>query len=159
HRTPALVMAVKSADVYSTGCSFSLSWLIRRGEQDDEDWAALHSMFFQFGTGARRSQTRTSGLMFGVEFSDGSKASSGPFGPHGFRGSDEPPEPPTLGGGGDDELTGTGALWMWPRPPTGDFRLVAQWLDVGLEETSIVLGGARLRAAASGVQPFWPEER
>jgi hypothetical protein len=47
--------------------------------------------------------------MVGVELSDGSRASSGTHGPHGFMGSNEQPEPPTLalnnggGGGGDEE--------------------------------------------------------
>jgi hypothetical protein len=163
HRSPTRVIAVRSAEVYSTGCLFSLSWLVRRGDQDDEDWADLHSSFFQYGTGLRRGQTKPSGMMFGVEFDDGSKASSGLYGHFGFRGSDEPPEPPTLtlnyggGGGGEDELTGTGTLWMWPLPPAGGLRLVGQWLDFGLDETSIFLDGGQLRDAAARVQPFWPE--
>jgi hypothetical protein len=47
--------------------------------------------------------------MFGVELPDRSRASSGTHGPHGFMGSNEQPEPPTLalnnggGGGGDEE--------------------------------------------------------
>lgn len=102
--------------------------------------------------------------MFGVQLSDGSKASSGTPGTHGLMGSDEQPEPPTLalnnggGGGGEDELTGTGTLWMWPLPPGGDFRLVAQWLDFGMVECSAVLNGAQMREAAAGAQSFWPEE-
>jgi hypothetical protein len=164
HRSPTLVMAVRSADVFSTGCSLSLSWLIRRGEQDDEDWAALHSLFFQFGPGPLRGQARTTGLMFGIELPDGSKASSRSNSPYGFRGNEKQPEPPTVvlnnggGGGGEDELTGTGTIWIWPLPPAGDLRLVAQWLDVGLEETAIVLDGGQLRDAAAGVQQYFPGE-
>lgn len=163
HRSPTLVMAVRSAEVFSTGCSLGLSWLIRRGEQDDEDWAVLHSLFFQFGPGPLRGQSRSSGLMFGIELPDGSKASSGLHSPYGFRGNEKPPEPPTIvlnnggGGGGEDELTGTGTLWLWPVPPAGELRLVAQWLDFGLEETSITIDGGQFREAASGAQPFWPE--
>lgn len=164
HRSPTLVMAVRSAEVFSTGCSVSLSWLIRRGEQDDEDWSALHSMFFQFGPGPLRGQTRTTGLMFGIELPDGSKASSGLHSPYGFRGNEKQPEPPTIvlnnggGGGGEDELTGTGNLWIWPLPPAGKLRLLAQWLDFGLTETSVVLDGTELREAATNVQKYWPEE-
>jgi hypothetical protein len=102
--------------------------------------------------------------MFGVELPDGSRARSGTRGPHGFMGSNEQPEPPTLalnndgGGGGDDEMTGTGTLWMWPLPPAGELRLVAQWLDFGLLETSIMLDGGQLRDAAAGAQQYWTEE-
>jgi hypothetical protein len=162
HRSPTFVLAIRSAEVFSTGCLFSLSWLIRRENQDEEDWADLHSLFFHFGTGARRGRTKASGLMFGVELADGSQASSGSHSPCGFRGNEQQPDPPTAvfnnggGGGGEDELTGTGNLWMWPLPPAGDLRLVAQWLDFGLEETSIVLDGGQLRDAAAGAQEYFP---
>lgn len=163
HRGPAMVMALRSVEVFSTGCYFNLSWVFRRGEETEEDWAEKHSLFFQPGMGFRRG-TDQSWLMFGVELSDGSKASTGNRPPHGFMGTNEEPDPPTLalnnggGSGADDELAGTGTLWLWPLPPAGDFRLVAQWTDFGMEETSIELDGGLLRTAAEGVQPFWPEE-
>ena len=54
HHSPAMVMALRSAEVFSTGCSFSLSWVIRRGREDEDDWADKHSLFFQPGMGLRR---------------------------------------------------------------------------------------------------------
>ncbi|TNB75225.1 hypothetical protein FHJ30_04295 [Arthrobacter sp. BB-1] len=164
HHSPEMVMAVKSAEVFSTGCSFSLSWIIRRGEEDEDDWADKHALFFQPGMHLRRGTVPLSGLMFGVQFADGSKASTGARGPHGFMGSDDEPEPPTLvlnnggGGGGPDELAGSGTLWLWPLPPAGNLRLVAQWIDFGMEESSVTLDGGQLRQAAEGVQRFWPDE-
>ena len=163
-RTPEMVVAVKSADVYSTGCLFSVSWLIRRGSQSDEDWVDLQHLFFQPGRSIRRGTGRQTGLMFGVQFPDGSKASTGALGPQVFMDREQQPEPPILalnnsgGGGGEDELAGTGTLWLWPLPPAGDLRLVAQWTDFGLAETSIMLDGGKLRAAASGAQQYWPAE-
>lgn len=163
-RTPEIVVAVKSADVYSTGCVFGVSWLIRRGSQSDEDWADLQHLFFQPGRGIRRGTGRQTGLMFGVQFPDGSKASTGALEPQVFMDREQQPEPPILalnnggGGGGEDELAGTGTLWLWPLPPAGDLRLVAQWTDFGLAETSIMLDGGRLRNAASGSQQYWPAE-
>lgn len=164
HRSSSAVVAVKSADVYSTGCSFSLSWLFRRREQNDEDWADLQYLFFQRGRGIRRLKERQTGLMFGVQFPDGSKAITGTPVPHGPMESGHRPDPPTLalnnggGSGGDDEYSATGMLWLWPLPPAGDLRLVAQWLDFGLEETSINLDGSQLREAAAGAQKYWPED-
>jgi hypothetical protein len=163
HLSPTTVLAVKSADVYSTGCSFSLSWLFRRGEQTDEDWADLQHLFFQPGLGIRRGAERQTGLMFGAQFPDGSKASTGNQGHHGLMDTGQQPKPPTVvlnnggGSGADYEFLGTGNLWMWPLPPAGDLRLVAQWLDFGLEEASIKLNGGQLRDAAARVQPYWPE--
>lgn len=164
HRGPAMVMALRSVEVFSTGCSFNLSWVFRRDEESEDEWAEKHSLFFQPGMGIRRGTGHLAGLMFGVQLSDGSKASTVTRGPHGFMGSNEEPEPSTLslnnsgGSGADDELAGTGTLWLWPLPPAGDFRLVAQWADFGMEETSLTLDGGQLRTAAAGVQQFWPEE-
>lgn len=163
-RTPGMVVAVRGADVFSTGCLFNLSWVLRRADQAEEDWADLQDLFFQQGRGIRRGSGRQTGLMFGVEFPDGAKASTGVLGPHGLMERGQEPEPPTLvlnnggGSGGDDEFSGTGTLWLWPLPPAGDLRLVAQWTDFGLEETSIMLDGGALRSAAADVQQYWPEE-
>ncbi|WAJ33755.1 hypothetical protein OUO20_01625 [Arthrobacter sp. FX8] len=115
-------MAVKSVDVFSTGCVFNLSWLFRRDQQSDEDWADLQHLFFQPGRGIRSGRGQQTGLMFGVQFPDGSKASTGTLGPHGFVERGQEPEPPALvlnnggGGGGEDEFQGTGSLWLWPLP-------------------------------------------
>jgi hypothetical protein len=163
HQSPTTAMAVKSAEVYSTGCLFILSWLFRRGEQSDDDWAELQHLFFQPGMGMRRGRERQTGLMFGVQFPDGAKASTGSQGPHGLMETGQQPEPPTLvlnnsgGSGGDDEFTGTGQLWLWPLPPAGELHLWAQWLDLGFEETSIPLDGGPLRDAAAGAQAFFQD--
>ncbi|GAA2143640.1 MULTISPECIES: hypothetical protein [Arthrobacter] len=160
HRSPTMVMAVKSVDVFSTGCSFDVCWTIRRGEQTDEEWADLNDAFFRGRPGARRGSGAASMLLFGAAFPDGAKASTGAH-PHGvFDGTQQPPAPVLLlrnggGNGGDDEFSGTGTLWLWPLPPAGDLRVLAQWREFGLEECSIVLEGARLRDAAPGVQKFW----
>lgn len=161
-RTPNMVIAVKSADVFSTGCLFSLSWLFRRADQSDGEWADLQQLFFQPGRGAHRGGGRQTGLMFGVEFPDGSKAMTGNQNPYGLVEPGTDPEPPVLalhgggGGGGDEEFSGSGTLWLWPLPPAGDLRLVCQWTDLGLEETSLMLDGGALRTAAGSVQPYWP---
>ncbi|TQJ58098.1 hypothetical protein FBY30_0310 [Arthrobacter sp. SLBN-83] len=163
-RTPSIVVALKSADVFSTGCLFNLSWVFRRADQTEEDWAELQHLFFHQGRGFRGGSGRQSGLLFGVEFPDGSKASTGSQLPYGLMEPGTNPEPPVLalngggGGGGDEEFSGSGTLWLWPLPPAGDLRLVAQWTDFGLEETSLMLDGGALRSAAASVQPYWPEE-
>ena len=163
-RTPSIVVALKSADVFSTGCLFNLSWVFRRADQTEDDWAELQHLFFHQGRGFRGGSGRQSGLLFGVEFPDGSKASTGSQLPYGLMEPGTNPEPPVLalngggGGGGDEEFSGSGTLWLWPLPPDGDLRLVCQWTDFGLEETSLMLDGGTLRQAAASVQPYWPEE-
>jgi hypothetical protein len=77
----------------------------------------------------------------------------------------EMPEAPFLtfqgvgGNGGDDEMAGSGTLWLWPLPPEGELQLVAQWKEFGIEESSFALDGGRLRAAALGAQPFWSPDQ
>lgn len=163
HRSPTTVVALRSAEVFSTGVSFNLSWVFRRGEEDEEAWDERRGLFFR-PMGMHQGRATRSALMFGVQLPDGSKASSGHQVPYGLMGAGGQPAPPTLalnnggGGGGDDELAGTGTLWLWPLPPAGDLRLFAQWTDFGLDETSTTLDGGRLRDAASGVQQYWPGE-
>lgn len=55
-------------------------------------------------------------------------------------------------------MSAMGTLWLWPLPPAGDLRLLAQWTSMGMPESSIVLDGSRLRAAAAAVQQYSPEE-
>lgn len=165
HRSPAMIVAVKSVDVFAAGCSFSLTWIIRRDGIAEEDWAEKHQLFFNQGMGPRHGLRAGRGLMFGVQLSDGAKASTVGFEPHAFMGTDQKPEPPTLtlnnggGSGADDELSGTGNLWLWPLPPAGTVRLVTQWLDFGLTESSIELDGGLLREAAADAQRFWEHEQ
>ena len=49
-------------------------------------------------------------------------------------------------------------MWLWPLPPARDLRLVAQWTDMGMPESSITLDGTRLRDAAANAQKYWPED-
>ncbi|VXC19300.1 conserved hypothetical protein [Arthrobacter sp. 9AX] len=163
YRSSNRVLAIRSAQIYSTGCTLDVAWFIRRADESDQDWAALNAAFFSHGHDPRHAASGT-GLLFGVEFSDGSRASTAvmhmPVGPH------DPAYQPTSpvlylqnrgGGGGDDELSGSGFLWLWPLPSAGDLRLVAQWTDMGMSEGSIMLDGKRLRETAAGAEKYWPE--
>ena len=76
-------------------------------------------------------------LLFGAALPDGSKSSTGAHPQGFFEGSEEPDAPVLLmrnggGNGGDDELSGSCTLWLWPLPPAGTLQLVAEWRDFGL---------------------------
>jgi hypothetical protein len=166
HRSPTLMMAIKSASVFSTGCIFEVSWIFRRSDEDDEKWAALNATFFRGGPRLRGGTVSLdSVLLFGVQLADGAKASTGSGVMQGIP-SDPARQPKapvfdfrgTGGNGGDDEMAGSGSLWLWPLPPPGDLRLLAQWKDFGMEESALVLDGGKLRDVAAGVQVFWSEE-
>lgn len=165
HRSRNRVLAVRGAQVFSTGLTLDVSWLIRRADESDQDWAVLNEAFFSHGHDPRNAASGT-GLLFGVEFPDGSKASTGTMMPMpgAFDDPDYRPPSPVLylqnrgGGGGEDELTGSGLLWLWPLPSAGDLRLIAQWTDMGMDEGSVILNGSHLREAAAAVQKYWPKE-
>ena len=82
-----------------------------------------------------------SGLLFGIELPDGQKTTSAHVRPGMFDGSEAVGGPVLMvngqgGSGGDDQLTGSARLWIWPLPGKGGLRLVAQWKDVGMPEQS-----------------------
>lgn len=166
HRSSTRILAVKSTQVFSTGCLFDLTWNIRRAEETYEEWAVTSEAFFQHDSRPRTGQNFADALLlFGVQLADGSRASTASL--HGRSPSldrDVQPESPVLafqgqgGGGGDDELAGRGTLWLWPLPQGRDLRLVAQWKQLGIEESSIVLDAGSLLTAAAGAQQFWTEK-
>jgi hypothetical protein len=47
-------------------------------------------------------------------------------------------------------------LWAWPLPPSGPVDLTCSWPSYGLRDTSLVLDGDAILAAAVHAQPFWP---
>jgi hypothetical protein len=165
HLSPTFVMAVEAVKVYSTGCLFDLSWKVRRHDENDEEWAELNASFFsQPHARWAKANVPLAALLCGVEFADGSKASTGAMLNRPHPAPDAPqPEPPVIlfqgqgGSGGDDEMAASGTLWLWPLPPAGAMRLVTQWTDMGMPETSIDLDGTQLREAAAGAQQYWPE--
>lgn len=55
-------------------------------------------------------------------------------------------------------MSGKASLWLWPLPPAGDLRLVAQWAELGMPEASIAIDGGQLREAGARAQKYWPEE-
>jgi hypothetical protein len=164
-RSQTFVMAVEGARVYSTGCKFDLTWTVRRAGESEEEWAEINGAFFGHQQGFR-GRRPFNGLLFGVELPDGTRAFSGGADARGvtFGVGMQEPEPPVLslqgrgGNGADDEMSGSGSLWLWPLPPAGDLRLVSQWKDAGLDESSVILDGGQLRDAAAGAQAFWTEE-
>ncbi|WP_240720414.1 hypothetical protein [Pseudarthrobacter sp. NamB4] len=164
HRSRNFVLAVELAKVYSTGCSFNLTWTLRRAQEDDEAWAELNGAFFGHPHSMQPIDRRPfAALLLGVQLADGTKARADStlharYPPS----TGKQPDPPALvlqnhgGNGGDDEMAGKGSLWLWPLPPPGDIRLVAQWAGLGMPETSITIDGGQLREAAAGAQKYWP---
>ncbi len=61
-------LMVKSAEVFRTGCLFEVSWIIRRHEENDEEWSILHSSVFQHGPVRGVQATRTCSCCSALNF-------------------------------------------------------------------------------------------
>lgn len=159
-RSQRMVMAVKCAEVYSTGCVLELLWTIRRGTESDAEWGSLTERCFNRPSNRYGTQGG-GGFRFGVAYADGRKASADEWPHWGIEGADPGPGPvlTTAGGGSgsgsDDEVTSSAKFWLWPLPTAGELRIVAQWADVGMDQESIVVSGDVFASAAELVQPYW----
>ena len=160
-RTPRMVMAVKSVEVYSTGCVLELVWTIRRGTESDAGWGAVSERCFNRPSFRHGLQGGGGGFRLGLAYPDGGKATADEWPHWGIEGADPGPGPvlTTAGGGGgsgsDDEVNSSMKFWLWPLPPPGELRIVAQWADIGMAQESIVVSGEELASAAERVQPYW----
>lgn len=166
HKSPAFVMALQTVTVYSTGCIIDVNWMLRRTDQDDRKWTEISTVFH-----GPAPQWRDGGisaasiLLFGVQFPDGTKASSSSLAMYEHRSMDQEPDGSVFeyrakgGSGSDYDISAKGALWLWPLPPpAGDLRLVTQWTDMGMGESSIILDDRQLNEAAARVQKYWQED-
>jgi hypothetical protein len=97
------------------------------------------------------------GPRFGAGFADGRRTAID----RALRSRD--PGPPQIvlshrGGGGSDR-SWHGAMWLWPLPPEGPLTFAFAWPEEGVEEVTVDVDSAPIRAAAARAVELWPEER
>lgn len=115
------------------------------------------------------------GWRFGVQFSNGRKASTYGLGAHArLRGSatarstsamalsrnTSPPEGPLLlaRGGAGSRINWRQEHWLWPLPPPGDLAVACEWANIGLDLTIVTTSADVILAAAGRAQELWPDE-
>lgn len=135
-RTDDTVIALTGLAVYPTGCDLRLE--VRSRRQDIE---------FPFGF-AHHHGRPADGLLVGVLFSDGRKASC----PNTGSGMGAQLTPRNGSGGGG---AFTQDLWLWPLPPAGAVELFVAWPELGIPESSAVLDGAAVLTAAGQSVELW----
>jgi hypothetical protein len=148
--------------VYSTGCTLSLGWVLRRGNQRYAEWNAVMNRAFGRPHTAYPGEEGT--LRLGLKLHDGTKATT--LGDPSAGGRDPMKEPasPLLrfggggGSGGDRFATGSRHLWLWPLPPTGDITVVSEWQNIGIAETSVTFPDLDFTGAAARAHKLWPEQ-
>lgn len=91
-------------------------------------------------------------LRVGLVWPDGGKAIAGQF----------PDEQATHGilpgGGGADDRSTRNDYTAWPLPTEGEVRIVVEWPERGIPETSAAVDAAVLAEAAAQARPIWPED-
>jgi hypothetical protein len=143
-RTDDVALALVGATVYSTGVAFDMVVRARSVPEEVGPWG-IDSLLW--GHGPQKPVDR---LLFGVEFSDGSRVTNV---------RDFPPGPgPAL-----MQRSGTGGQrgaeqgwWLTPLPPEGPLRLVVRGAALGIEETVTEVDAAPFRRAADDVVELWP---
>jgi hypothetical protein len=158
-RSEQTAVCVSRLAGYPTGFEFELRTMVAAGADRD-----LDPMLF----GPHRMRVRRAAgrdlldeeLRFGVQFSDGGKATNTSAIGH----LDDPPVGPVMhgggggGGGGDWRQT----EWVWPLPPPGSLWFVCQWPAAGIPlsraeiDAQLILdASARARTIFPGGESSW----
>jgi hypothetical protein len=161
-RTDDLAVAVTDATAYPNGFEFKLVVKARRVGDELGDFDPLdfdHPLLHQ--APRRRRELPPELLRFGIEFSDGSKATN--LGDPWPGDPEEMPSPPVLvpGGGGGGWGSWESDYWVWPLPPPGRFAFVCEWPAKGVPLTRKEIDAALIREAAGQAEVLWevPRER
>lgn len=104
----------------------------------------------------------------GVEFADGSKATTLDAGPHrsssvvamtALQEEAAPPEESVLlarGGTGGGQRWSQ-SLWLWPLPREGPLSFVCEWPALGIGLSRAAVDAALIREAAARSRPLWDD--
>jgi hypothetical protein len=157
-RTDRAALTIESLTAFETGFAFAL---VVRGRPSEDEWDDTWDPFAARHWARRRGRERSKEidpelLLFGIQFSDGSKATNLGYQLH----EDESPIPPVLfeqgGGGGGTEWRQD--YWVWPLPPSGPVAFVCEWPARGITLSRVEIDAERIRDAAALAETLWPEE-
>ena len=150
-RTDEFALGLADVVAYSTG--FSLRLALRLHPKSELEPRVLMPQLHGFGPRSGDDQLR-----FGVEFSDGRKATN--------LGARRPPheeEPeislvPAGGGGGGGKSFNVG-YWVYPLPSPGPVTVAAEWPTRKVRETRHELDGDSIIEAGAGSEQLWDDDR
>jgi hypothetical protein len=145
-------ISVGRCSAYSTGFELEVRVLVRGAEANELN-PSLNGVYRLPG----RRTTFEEMLRFGIEFSDGRKATN--VGGRGPAGSGEPSEPVLWGmGGGGGGGRWQQDFWVWPLPPTGPLSFVCEWPAAGIPLTRRSVDAQMLLDAAARARAVFPNE-
>jgi hypothetical protein len=165
-RTDHIAVALTGATAYTTGVQLRFS-LRRRRDPGARPEAFYDPMDFPFGHPAMRHGLQVGDLpadllRFGVQFSDGGKATTlgSPFPLSGPDDAEQERSGPVLtergGGGGGGEWDWD--FWLWPVPPPGQVTFAVEWPKEGIELLKHEVDAGPFIEASRSSQVLWPEE-
>jgi hypothetical protein len=159
-RTPDLAIGIIEATAYTSGFEVKLVRRSRKRSYDDFDHLDVHHpmMWKRHQEMLRSGQLPPELFRFGIEFSNGSKATTLGGHPYDLEG-ERPPKGPILiergggGGGGDWDQR----YWVWPLPPEGPLAFVCEWPAKGVPLTRREIEAELVRSAAGQVEVLWED--
>ena len=145
-RTDDVVVFISAVRIFSTGMAFQLTTLTRTPSD------ALHSHW-------RPDQGTGGGLFFGVEFSDGRRASNrSEHWTNRDRRRDTDDVTLIAHGGGGDSTHLDQDYFLSPVPGEGTLTFYLVWPNLGLAQSSVVTSTADWKMDADHVAPLWPRQ-
>jgi hypothetical protein len=155
-RTDRVAVAVGGFAVYPTGFTFAFETVPRR--YGPREWADLDHFGFGHGIGDQ-GELPPELLRFGVEFADGSRATSLDRLSRRDEDPDAVPRAPVLwpmgGGGGGGRWTHN--VWVWPLPPSGPLTFACEWPALDIPLTRLDIDAESVRQAAGRSILLWDD--
>ena len=147
---------------YPTGIEFQLVGLVHPNARNNKAVGGFVGRPYYTERDENPSRLPDGLFRFGIQFSDGSKATTLEDRHIGYFGANRPPSPwlqPGGGGGGYSSSAGFSAgYWVWPLPPAGPLAFVCEWPALGIPLTRREIDSGPIRAAAAKATPLWDEE-
>jgi hypothetical protein len=148
-----VAVLVTGALVYPTGVEMTLTALFRE-ESETDDPLGMRPFHHRRGRPAD-GEIPPEILRFGLQFSDGRKATNIGGPPH-FKAAR--PDGPTLtpcGGSGGGRRWDQ-RLWAWPLPPAGEVLFACEWPAKGVQLTTASIDAEVIMSAATRAHELWP---
>jgi len=157
-RTDRIAVALVGATAFSTGATLALAVRSRRSDAQDFFGDPFE---MPFGHPLRRAQhggeLDPDVLRFGVQFSDGGKATTS-GGSSSRVGDDQEPSGPLLfeRGGGGSPADYTSEFWLWPLPPPGPVTFAVEWPAREIELSKQQVDASVFIDASEQSEALWP---
>ena len=155
-RSPNAAIKVQHITAFPNGFEFQV---VAHCRIEGAVWDPMHGL-----AGFRGRPVATGGQMddeilrFGIQFSDGSKATS--LGPPMIGPQDKSHKGPMLmySGGSSGGPVAEQTFWAWPLPPPGPLAFVCEWPKYGIPLTRHEIDANLIRDAAERATELWPDD-